>query len=173
MIPSDHFVRFYNEVFKALDRKGRQHLVDYWRALGQLQIKALGARFRKGGVQAAKTYWERIIHEENCDARIIDHDDWIEFRMQCCPSLSKVTDNDAGPFKLYCDHCMAWIEPVMDYAGLHAVMDMRSRTKPQCRMAVCSTREQAEAFAKKAKLVSRPYDENPVRPARTRQRRKQ
>ena len=35
MIPSDHFVRFYNEVFKALEKKGHPHLVAYWRELGR------------------------------------------------------------------------------------------------------------------------------------------
>ena len=36
MIPSDHFVRFYNEVFKALERKGHRSTVAYWRELGRL-----------------------------------------------------------------------------------------------------------------------------------------
>ena len=38
-------------------------------------------------------------------------DDYFEFRMARCPSLSKVLDNDASASPLYCDHCAAWIEP--------------------------------------------------------------
>ena len=50
MIPSDHFVRFYNEVFKALEELGHEHLVAYWRELGKLQVQELAARFREGGL---------------------------------------------------------------------------------------------------------------------------
>ena len=39
MIPSDHFVRFYNEVFKALEDKGHSHIVAYWRELGRIQSR--------------------------------------------------------------------------------------------------------------------------------------
>jgi len=33
MIPSDQFVRFYNEVFKFLDAKGDGALEDYYRVV--------------------------------------------------------------------------------------------------------------------------------------------
>jgi hypothetical protein len=157
MIPSDHFVRFYNEVFKALDRKGRKHLVAYWRELGRLQSLALAADFRKGGLQACYDYWKRIVEEENCEAAIELTPEYFEFRMRRCPSLSKVLDNDAEPFALYCDHCMAWIEPVMKAAGLYAALDMRSRTRPQCEFRVYKTRAAARAYERRAKLLSKPY----------------
>ena len=41
MIPSDHFVRYYNEVFRALDARGHAHLAQYWRQLGEMQKKEL------------------------------------------------------------------------------------------------------------------------------------
>lgn len=159
MIPSDHFVRFYNEVFKALDRKGRRHLVEYWRALGRLQTIELGERFRKGGIPEALRYWKRIVVEENCRATLTEGEGYFEFRMHRCPSLSKVLDNDAAPSPLYCDHCMGWVEPVMKYAGLYGVMDMKSRSEPRCTFRVYADKEQALAFERKAKLLSKPYDE--------------
>ena len=157
MIPSDHFVRFYNEVFKALDARGRRCLTDYWRELGRLQKRELAARFRRGGVAAARAYWQRIIREENCRARIVERPDGFEFRMRRCPSLSKVLDNDATPFGLYCDHCMGWIEPVMKAAGLYAVMDMISRREPQCAFFVTADRSAARTAMKRARLPSTPY----------------
>lgn len=157
MIPSDHFVRFYNEVFKALQQKGCRHLVAYWRELGRLQTLALGKRFRGGGIKECAAYWRSIIREENCAATLIEHADHIELRMRRCPSLSKVLDNDASPFPLYCDHCMGWIEPVMVYANLHAVIDIRSRSRPECRLYVCRTAERAEEFRRRAVLPAMPY----------------
>ena len=160
MIPSDHFVRYYNEVFKALDEMGREHLVAYWRELGRLQTKKLGERFRTGGLQACYDYWRVIEEEENCGAELTLTDDYFEFRMLACPSLGKVMDNDAAASILYCDHCMGWIGPAMDYAGLHAVMDMHSRTEPHCRFRVYTDKAKADAWAAQAELVSLPYEEN-------------
>ena len=159
MIPSDHFVRYYNEVFKALDELGRGHLLDYWRKLGREQTARLGERFRKGGIRECYRYWEVIKREENCEAELFLTDDYFEMLMHKCPSLSKVIDNDASPFPFYCDHCMGWIGPVMEYAGLYPVLDVRSREEPACRLRVYKDKTKAEEFAHGAVLPSEPYEE--------------
>jgi len=89
VIPSDHFVRYYNEVFKALEERGREHLVRYWRALGDLQSAELAETFRAGGLPACRDYWARILKEENCRGEITLTEDHFELRMDLCPSLSK------------------------------------------------------------------------------------
>lgn len=161
MIPSDHFVRFYNEVFKALQRRGHEHLVEYWRELGKLQTKELGERFRLGGIKAAQEYWQRIVVEENCEATLTSSEGRFDFIMHRCPSLSKAMDNDAEPSTLYCDHCMAWIEPVLEHAGMHGVFDIESRTEPHCTFRLFTNRVSAEEFEKKAKLLAKPYAGEP------------
>ncbi len=158
MIPSDHFVRFYNEVFKALQALGHAHLVAYWRELGRLQTLALADTFRQGGLQACYDYWMRIVKEENCKADLSLTDSYFEFRMHQCPSLTKVLDNDASPCELYCDHCMAWIEPVLQAAGLHGVFDMESRTEPHCLFRVYKDIKLAQDFAARARLLATPYE---------------
>ncbi len=158
MIPSDHFVRFYNEVFKALERLGPQHLVAYWRELGRVQSLELADAFRRGGLKACHDYWQRILEEENCEGTLTLTDTYFEFRMRRCPSLSKVLDNDATPCGHYCDHCMGWIQPVMETTGLHAAFDMHSRSEPHCVFRVYANAEQASAFEQQAQLLSRPYD---------------
>ena len=160
MIPSDHFVRYYNDVFKALDELDLEHLAAYWRELGKLQTQELGERFRQGGIQACYEYWKVIEKEENCGAQLTLADDYFEFRMNACPSLGKVLDNDAAPSLLYCDHCMGWIEPVMEYAGLRAIMDMHSRTEPHCHFRVYADKAKAHAWAAQVQLLSRPYEES-------------
>jgi len=162
VIPSDHFVRFYNEVFKALDELGRSHLIAYWRELGDMQSRELAETFRAGGLQACHDYWGRIIHEENCEAEMKLSRDYFEFRMHRCPSLSKVLDNDASPCALYCDHCMGWIEPVMKRAGLHVAYDMESRSQPHCVFRVYTDPAQAAEFARQAKLPAFPYRDEAV-----------
>jgi hypothetical protein len=157
MIPSDHFVRYYNEVFKALEALGHDHLVRYWRALGELQKRELAERFRQGGLPACHAYWARILEEENCVGRLALTGDYFEFRMDRCPSLSKVLDNDAAPSEWYCDHCLGWVEPVMEAAGLYAVLDMHSRHEPHCVLRVYSDPEKARQFERQAALPSHPY----------------
>lgn len=156
MIPSDHFVRYYNEVFKSLEEKGLEHLVKYWDGVGELQKRELADTFRKGGLQACHDYWARILREENCVGQLTLTPDYFEFRMDRCPSLSKVLDNDAAACKFYCDHCMGWVRPVMEAAGLHAVQDMESRTEPHCVLRVYTDPEKAKEFERQAKLLALP-----------------
>ena len=155
MIPSDHFVRFYNEVFKALAERGHDHLEAYWRELGRLQTIELADNFRSGGLAACRDYWARIAQEENCLADLVLTEDYFEFRMRLCPSLSKALDNDATPCELYCDHCMGWVEPVMEAAGLHAAYDIESRSEPHCVLRVYKDRDQARVFEEQAQLPAK------------------
>lgn len=157
MIPSDHFVRYYNEVFKSLLERGRGDLLEYWSELGRLQVQELAGRFREGGIKAAYEYWRRIYEEENCEGELTLTDDYFEFRMDCCPSLSKVLDNDASPCELYCDHCMGWVEPVMNAAGLYCVHDLVSRREPHCVLRVYEDRSKAAQYEQNAGLLSKPY----------------
>ncbi len=160
MIPSDHFVRYYNEVFKAVDEAGRDKLTGYWRALGENQKEKLGEKFRAGGIRACYEYWTVIKKEENCDAKLSLTEDYFEFLMEKCPSLSKVLDNDAEPFELYCDHCMGWIGPVMEYAGLFPAADIISRSEPVCRFRVYKDKDKAREYACGAAILSRPYEDH-------------
>jgi hypothetical protein len=156
MIPSDHFVRYYNEVFKALESRGLEHLANYWSAIGELQKRELVDSFRQGGLKACHDYWARIVKEENCVARLTLTPDYFEFRMDRCPSLSKVLDNDAAACGHYCDHCMGWVRPVMEASGLYAVLDIESRTEPHCLLRVFTDPQKAEEFQRQAKLPSLP-----------------
>jgi len=165
MIPSDHFVRYYNEVFKALMERGYDDLVAYWRELGRLQSVELTETFRKGGLQACYDYWSRIRDEENCEADLALTDDYFELRMRVCPSLSKVLDNDAEPCELYCDHCMGWVEPAVTAAGLYPVNDIESRAEPHCVFRVYADKTKAEAFAARARVLGHPYTDPNVRTA--------
>jgi len=161
MIPSDHFVRFYNEVFKALQEKGHEHLAAYWREIGRQQSKELSDSFREGGLQACRDYWGRIIHEENCEGEMRLTDDYFELRLTKCPSLSKAMDNDADACNLYCDHCMGWVGPTLKAAGLHGAHDMESRTEPHCVLRVYTDAEKASAFEKQAQLPAKSGEDTP------------
>ena len=143
MIPSDHFVRFYNEVFKFLEAKGNGELEKYWLEISRHQEQHCLELFKTKGIQGMYEYWEHIRIEENCDMELILHEDHLELRMNKCPSLSKVLDNDAKPFEKYCDHCAGWIGPLLKKAGYFMVYYMIDRNLPQCREYIYADIEKA------------------------------
>ncbi|WP_306118955.1 MULTISPECIES: hypothetical protein [unclassified Roseitalea] len=152
MIPSDHFTRFYNEVFKFLEARSEADLQDYWLAISANQERHTLDLFRQQGLAGMEQYWLHIREEENCDLDIERGDEWLELRMKKCPSLSKVLDNDAEPMGRYCDHCAGWIGPIMDKLGYHLVYDVIDRKQPQCVMRVFTDAETAAEVEARAQL---------------------
>ncbi|MFA6815017.1 MAG: hypothetical protein WCS73_01825 [Lentisphaeria bacterium] len=130
MIPSDHFVRFYNEVFKELDTLGG--LSKYYHEISKLQEKHCLENFQKNGLQGVYNYYVQVKHDENCIMDIELEKHCLTLRMNVCPSLSKAMDNDAGASPLYCNHCPGWVLPLYTKAGLYNVYDKMGQTNPQC-----------------------------------------
>ncbi len=157
MLPSDHFVRMYNELFKMLEERGHSQLQEYWLEISDLQESILGPYIDKAGLAGMYEYWEHIRIEENCDATLTLTDEYFEFLMHACPSLRKAMDNDAGAFPLYCDHCAGWIKPLMEKRGYFCVYDIISRTEPRCVMRIYKDRELARKYAQGVKLLAEPY----------------
>jgi len=155
MIPSDHFTRFYNEVFKFLESRGEEALTAYWLEISKSQSMLTLDLFREKGMEGMRQYWEHIRIEENCDMDLDLNDDRLELRMNACPSLSKIQDNDAKPMERYCDHCAGWIGPIMDTLGYHLVYDVIDRQEPQCVMRVFKDKQKALESEKRAQLLMR------------------
>ena len=152
MIPSDHFVRFYNENFKYLENKGHEHLEDYFLTISNHQETHCLEQFRKGGLQGMYDYWMVIKKEENCDLdQYIEngqHGKILKFFMNGCPSLSKVQDNDAGACSMYCSHCPGWIMPIMSKVGFYYIYDLVSLDMPRCQAIICEHIEDARVQLK-------------------------
>lgn len=134
MLPSDHFVRFYNEVFKFLDERGG--LEEYYLEISRHQEMHCLELFRREGLAGMHAYWDHIRVEENCDMELQLHPDHLELRMRHCPSLGKVIDNDAGPCRKYCDHCPGWVIPLLHKAGYVCEYHLEGRDQPHCRMLI-------------------------------------
>ena len=147
MIPSDHFVRFYNEVFKFLD--ARNALEPYYKEIGRHQELHCLELFRRDGLKGLMKYYERIRIEENCGLELELLPDRMILRMTCCPSLSKVLDCDAEPCAKYCDHCGGWGVPLYIKCGIYYVCNMISRTEPRCEAVYTESREVAQEVYRK------------------------
>ena len=130
MIPSDHFVRFYNEVFKFLDA---QHgLQAYYEEISRHQELHCLKEFQEKGLQGVYDYYVKIRKEENCDLDLVLNGHELILKMNKCPSLSKALNNDAGACAKYCLHCPGWTMPLYQKAGLYQVYDLMGLDNPQC-----------------------------------------
>jgi hypothetical protein len=146
MIPSDHFVRFYNEVFKFLaENKG---LEPYYKEISRHQELHCLEWFRRDGLKGMYDYWEHIRIEENCEMEQTLLPDRLLFKMSRCPSLSKVLDCDAEPFNGYCDHCAGWVLPLMTKCGYYYVENIIGRKKTECASVITPFKAVAEEVEK-------------------------
>ena len=152
MIPSDHFVKFYNEIFKYLEKKGPEELDRYYKRVADRQAYFTLDAFKRDGLKGMYEYWERIRIEENCDMTHEYDGKCYHCHMNTCPSLSKVLDNDAAPCGRYCDHCPGWVGRVIAWSGHFMVYDIIGRETPQCEFWVYADKPSAEA--KYAELVA-------------------
>ena len=152
MIPSDHFVRFYNEIFKFLLKKGGQDaLEEYFLEISRHQETHCLELFKKG-LQGMIDYWATIKEEENCDSDGVviqgKHGLISKGFMNGCPSLTKVIDNDAEPCREYCLHCPGWVLPLMSKVNIYYVYDLISLDMPRCQTTICEHIEDAREILK-------------------------
>ena len=147
MIPSDHFVRFYNEVFKFLDQ--RNGLEAYYREVSRHQERHCLDLFSRKGIAGMREYWSIIAKEENISSKkegIVTDTKMLGSGSNVCPSLTKNLDNDAGLCEKYCMHCPGWVIPIFTKTGFYCVYDLMGLRKPSCSMNVFAIREEAEEF---------------------------
>ena len=151
MIPSDHFVKFYSEVFKYLQKQGKAAVDEYYTTIAEHQKTHCLKLFQEKGIEGMKEYWDHIIIEENCDADSFIQNKSYTFYMNGCPSLGKVLDNDGGVCDIYCDHCPGWILSVMSACNHYCVYDMIASDIPRCMLKVFEKLEDAKKYLETAK----------------------
>ena len=154
MIPSDHFVRFYNEIFKYLEKQGPAAMREYYDTISEHQAEHCLELFTENGIRGMKEYWDSIRKEENCDSDVVAYSETVySVCMNNCPSLSKVLDNDAAPSPIYCRHCPGWVLPLFTRCGYYCVYDLVGLDIPRCQQSVF--RNQADAAAYRDKVLKR------------------
>ena len=156
MIPSDQFVRFYNEVFKYLDSIGSKELRKYYDRVSANQEYHCMELFSKEKLQGMYKYWEHIRIEENCDMAHRADEECYRFEFFSCPSLSKALDNDAGACRKYCLHCPGWTCGIYRKAGLYQVFALMGLDDPQCCEWIYDDQKAAEAKYRELAAVTPP-----------------
>jgi len=132
MIPSDHFVMFYNEIFKYID--ARNGLDAYYQAISEHQETHCLKMYQEQGIKGIYEYYLKIRKEENCgvDMELTDDGHGIMLLFTMCASITKAMDSDAGACEKYCLHCPGWSGRIYKKAGLFYVKDLMGPLVPKC-----------------------------------------
>lgn len=147
MIPSDHFVMFYNEIFKYLVRQGDAVLQEYYRTISEHQATHCLKLFQEKRIPGIVEYYEMIRREENCDMDIINENNEVyKTVMHNCPSLRKVLESDGGACPVYCDHCPGWLMPLLTRCNLYYVKDVIAYDMPRCQTGIFESPDKARKF---------------------------
>lgn len=115
-----------NATFRWIhDNWGAQGLLDYWRALGREHFADVTARFRDGGMDAVRDYWQAFFDEEPGGDVTVERtgDDAVTITVRSCPAIKHLRDHGREIMPLYCRHCQVVSEAMCEGAGIAVQVD--------------------------------------------------
>ncbi len=120
MIGCSEFTGYYDWTFEWLRRERGEELVrQYWeQAISMDSQRHCRAHVIPGGFQGMVEYWTPTLEEESAGSDIYSSKDVFRIDMYACPSLGYNQQQGFAYYHDYCDHCMAWILPVFEEAGV-------------------------------------------------------
>lgn len=113
------FCGHYEWTFEWLRLQGGEELVgQYWRqAISEDSQKHAAELIKAKGFQGMREYWDHTLEEEGAGFSVVSGEDVYRSDMQDCPSKGFLIRNQLEQYHDYCDHCIGWVQPMMDQAG--------------------------------------------------------
>ena len=124
MLGCQDFCGYYDWTFHYIRRRWGNE------ALRQFMSEAIGEESQSHYSQAAAEglrgllqCWDKTGSDEHCDwtFTLEEQRNVLRWDMRQCPSKGFLLDNDLNADEDYCDHCMGWIVPLLDRAGIEVV----------------------------------------------------
>ena len=128
------FCGHYDWTFAWMTKEGGQALLEnYWvEAISEDSQRHAGELIGREGFEGMKKYWGHTLAEESPERgyamEFLENRAWAQFHD--CPSRGFLIRNDIQFSKDYCDHCIAWIRPVMEKSGF--VVEHEHNHRGQC-----------------------------------------
>lgn len=109
-----------NATFRFIhDNWGETALIDYWQALGREHYAELTERFRQGGIDAVREYWQAFFDEEPGGDVCVEQDgDTVTITVRTCPAIKHLRDHGREIMPLYCRHCEVVSRAMCEGAGI-------------------------------------------------------
>lgn len=116
------FCGHYEWTFEWLRQQGGEPLVhQYWEdCIYRVSQTHATELIHTLGFEGMARYWDHTLVEEGAGfvvTRGAHGDDFFRVDMTDCPSKGFLIQNSLEQYHDYCDHCMGWINPLMEEGG--------------------------------------------------------
>jgi hypothetical protein len=132
MIGVQDFIGCYDWTFEYLNRRYSATAVhDYWaESIAFESQNHAYVLIRDKGLPGMAEYWGHTLDSEEAGYRAQLNAGYFRIDMYECPSLGHLLRTGQSCYADYCQHCMGWIEPIMDRCGF--VIDHEHNHAGQC-----------------------------------------
>lgn len=109
-----------NATFRWIyDNWGEQGLQDYWQSMGREHFAPLTERFRQGGLEAVREYWQDFFENEpGGDVTVMRQGDEVVIEVAVCPAIRHLHEHGREIMPLYCQHCTVVSQTMCEPAGI-------------------------------------------------------
>jgi hypothetical protein len=122
MLGCHDFCGYYEWTFHYLRRRyGLKGVNTYWaKAIAADSQQHYVAAAAERGLRGLYDSWKKTGADEQCDWSVtLDEDrNLLRLDMRQCPSKGFLLQNNLNADEDYCDHCIGWIDPALNQAGI-------------------------------------------------------
>lgn len=127
MLGVQDFIGYYDWTFEYLRRKyGEGTVQDYWGKPKPHLIRL----FQEKGFDGMYEYWFHTLEMEEAGYTLDQTEGYFRIDMFDCPSKGFLIRHGLEAYHDYCEHCMGWINPLMETAGF--LIDHEHNHTGQC-----------------------------------------
>jgi hypothetical protein len=144
MLGCQDFCGYYDWTFHYIRRRwGNDALREFMSEAVGADAQSHYSKAAADGLRGLLQCWDKTGSDEHCDwtFTLDEGRNVLRWDMRQCPSKGFLLNNDLNADEDYCDHCMGWIVPLLDRAGIEVVAhehnhcgqcwaEMRVRGKP-------------------------------------------
>ena len=130
MIGAQDFITYLDWTFEYVRRNfGEEAVTEFWTKSLFVQRQAW-PKLKAKGIRGAAEHWGWQLDSEAAGCTNTLTEAYFRIDMFDCPSKGMLMRIDQEAYHDYCNHCIAWIKPVTDDAGM--VVDHEHNHHAQC-----------------------------------------
>jgi hypothetical protein len=130
MIGAQNFVAYFDWTFEYLRRSfGEDVVLEFWSKSIFVQKQAW-PKIKEKGIKGAAEHWGWQLDSEEAGYTNTLTEEYFRIDMHDCPSKGMLMRLGQEEYHDYCNHCVAWIKPITDDAGL--IVDHEHNHHAQC-----------------------------------------